>query len=453
MHNVGAWAQTLGDSLFLAAAAKPNTWPFQWTLLVLAISIIGILSFLAYRWVDLLQLSFTAEQPQPQDLEHMTPEIYESKKQRKIKRTRGQFFKKSGSWVSQLLYIVPGMALAVLGLRKAGLGDGTIYTVLMVGTFIVNMLISKMFSIWNPARPFIAYNHHHGHVWTPSNMAWHAWGIVTWAVPTYFFYAWFGVSGWQGSVIFMVLSQLGQLIFFIWSIKKKAIPYQQYDGLSADFKKSLHDYLQTQGIRDDEVGIIQNMGMGPNAFATSITGYYRQIVVTEEMIKGFPDPSNPKFVLKLSEDSLEAVIAHEVGHVKNHHVEKSVSLGLFISAAVTVGVYYIFGKINPSSFYFPKDMSQQLLLYWGQSLFNVMLVYPLTFIMIGFTRGNEYQADTHLLETNGCKKGWEFFHQIRHIAPVPNHPYWDRCNATHPAPEVREKRMLDWEREHCKPPQ
>lgn len=437
--------------VYLATAAKNQaTWPLQWTVLVLATMAVGLVTFLLYRWVDLLQLSFIGEQQQPTDLEKMTPEVFADKKKRKLERTRGQFFKRSGSWIVQVLYVIPGMALAVYGLRRVGLQDGTIYTVLMVTTFFVNMLISKMFSLWNPWRPSITFGYHQHRTWTWANMGWQAWGILTWAIPTYFFYQWYGVSGWQGSVIFMVLSQLAQLVFFIYTIKKQAIPYQQYDGFSADFKRNLHNYLQSQGIKDEEVGVIRNMGVGPNAFATSITGLYRQIVITEEMIKGFPDPTNPKFTLKLSEDSLEAVIAHEVGHIRHHHVEKSVFIGLTLSALVTVGVYYIFGKIDPSSFYFPKDMNSQLLLYWGQSLFNVMLVYPLTFFMIGFTRSNEYQADTHLLETNGCKRGWEFFHQIRHIAPVPNHPYWDRCNATHPEPKHREERMKEWEKEHCR---
>ena len=118
-------------------------------------------------------------------------------------------------------------------------------------------------------------------------MGWQAWGILSWAVPTYFFYQFFGVQGWIGSVLCMVVSQLIQLVVFIYNIKKKAIPYEQYDGLSAEFKASLHKYLQSQGIRDDEVGIIQNMKVGPNAFATSLTGWYRQIVVTEEMIKNY----------------------------------------------------------------------------------------------------------------------------------------------------------------------
>ena len=431
------------------AATTPNNWPFQWTIIVLSIMGLGVFAFLAYRWIDFLQLGYIPEQPMPTDLEHLTPEVYEKKRERKRSRTMKRIFKSSGSWITQALYIVPGMAFAVHGLRQWGLGDGTIYTVLMVATFFFNMLLSKMFSLWNPSRPSIHHNQHPHKLWTVSNMSWQAWGVASWAIPTYFFYAAYGVNGWMGSVVFITLSQLFQLIVFIYGIKKKAIPYLKYEGLSANFKKNLQAYLKTQGIRDDEVGIIQNMGMGPNAFATSITSYYRQIIVTEEMIKGFTDPSNPKFQLKLSEDSLEAVIAHEVGHIRYHHIEKAVFIGIFISSLVTVGVYTIFGKINPSSFYFPTDMSQQLLLYWGQSLFNIMLVYPLTYLMIGFTRSNEYQADTHLLETNGCKKGWEFFHQIRHIAPVPNHPTWDRCNATHPAPHIREKRMRDHEKEHC----
>ena len=137
----------------MAAAAAPNNWPFQWTLIVLGIIGLGIFGFLAYRWIDFLQLRHIPDQPLPEDPEHLTPEIYEMKRKRKHSRMWKHIFKGSGSWLTQALYIIPGMALAVHGLRSFGIKDGTIYTVLMVATFFFNMLLSKLFSIWNPSLP------------------------------------------------------------------------------------------------------------------------------------------------------------------------------------------------------------------------------------------------------------------------------------------------------------
>lgn len=431
-----------------------------WSLMLVGAMLLGLSAFLLYRWIDVRQYGFIGDVKRPEDLEDISPTVFENKRKSKRSRTWKHIFKGTMTWGIQALYIFPAMFFLMAFLQQKELSDGIIYNILMVATFIVNMLVSKLFAVWAPTRPYACRTYQRESIWRPGNMAWQAWGIVSWAVPTYFFYAMYGVDGWVGSVAFMTISQIVQLIFFIRNLKQKAIPYQEYEGLSATFKGNLQTYLQSQGIDDSEVGVIQGMGVGPNAFATSITSWYRQIVMTEELIVGFTDPNNPEFTFKLDEDTLEAVIAHEVGHVKKHHVEKSVFFGVLFSGLVTVAVYTIFSHIKAQHLNFilsyvadgwklKSDTSQQLMLYWGQSLFNAMLTYPLTFVMLSITRNNEHQADTHLLETNGCKNGHDFFHQIRHIAPVPNLPAWERCNHTHPPAHEREKRMLDWKDEHC----
>jgi Zn-dependent protease with chaperone function len=450
-------------ALYVAAAAGQSIISTSvWLLSLIGVMALGFVAYLLYRWVDIKQYGFIGEAKQPGDLEKITSEIFEAKRKRKRRRTFGHIIKGTMTWGIQALYIFPGMFFLVVFLQQKEISDGFIYNALMVVTFLVNMLLSKMFAVWAPSRPYACRAYKHESIWRPGNMAWQAWGILSWAVPTYFFYSMYGAQGWVGSVIFMTLSQIVQLIFFIYQLKQKAIPYQEYEGLSDTFKSNLQAYLKTQGIDDKEVGVMQGMGVGPNAFATSITGWYRQIVMTEELIKGFQDPTNPAFTMKLGEDTLESIVAHEVGHVKHHHVEKSMFFGVFFSAVVTIAVYTIFshitpkdlttifGYIAPAGWQFKADTTQQLMLYWGQSMFNIMLTYPLTFIMLGITRGNEYQADTHLLETNGCKNGQDFFHQIRHIAPVPNLPLWVKCNHTHPDAHDRETRMIEWSDKHCK---
>ncbi len=435
------------QSLFLFAAGGGNQ-GLYWKI-TLGVIVVGTAAFLIYRLIDVIQISFTKGVEKPGDLK-LGDVIFEKKRGNKLKRLWKLIRRASGSWLIHGVYIVFGMGFVVAFFRKFGLKDGTIYTLLTFISFLLNILISKLFGLWNPSRPFVCRSVQRESVWSPGNLLWQAWGLASWAVPVYFFYAAYGVNGWIGSVIFIVLSQIVQLLIFIFTIKKQAIPYRDYPGLSEQFKENLSKYLQSQGIRDDEVGIIPGDKIGPNAFATSFTSKLRQIVLTEPLIKGYTDPTNPEFTMKLGEDTIEAVVAHEVGHVVHHHVEKAVFAGIFISSIVTVSVYYIFSNFTPPTWMgFPADVSGQIKLYWGNSLFNIMLTYPLTFIMLGLIRGNEWQADTHLLKTNGCKKGYDFFYQIRHIAPVPNHPAWARCNMTHPDPKVREDRMRQWEKEHC----
>lgn len=445
----------------MAAAGQSEINPWIWLTALLATMAIGLIAFLFYRWTDVRQLSFISGAKRPEDLEKLNEEVFLKKRSGKRKRTFSHLFKSTFNWGGQALYIFPGMFFVIVFLQQKNISDAFIYNALMVITFVMNMLISRLFGLWNPGRPYACRAYTKESRWRPGNMAWEAWGIVSWAVPTYFFYSVYGASGWVGNVIFLTISQVIQLLFFIYNLKQKAIPYQEYEGLSDAFKASMQAYLKSQGIKDNEVGVMKGMGVGPNAFATSFTGWYRQIVFTEEIITGFQDPNNPEFQFKLGEDTLEAIIAHEVGHVKYHHVERSVAMGILFSSLATIAVYSIFTSLTakdinsllayvaPAAWQLKGDTSQQLMLYWGQSLFNIMLTYPLTFVMLSITRGNEWQADTHLLETNGCRNGQDFFHQIRHIAPVPNLPVWHTCNQTHPPPHEREKRMIDWHDEHC----
>ncbi|MCB9637472.1 MAG: M48 family metalloprotease [Myxococcales bacterium] len=414
-------------------------------------ALIGVVGFLLYRIADFLQHQHTKAATQPTDLEKMTPEIFEQKKKRKLKRTSGALWKNTLSWGLQFGYVIGGIPGIFNLLEARGWSSSSIYTALGVIGWIFNMLVSKMFSLWTPALPFMPHAHNPRKTWTFGNAAWQAWGVASWSVPAYFFFSAMQQNGWVGSVAMIWVSQIIQLAIFIFTIKKQAVPYQQYAGLSPEFKTNLHAYLEKQGFNDAEVGVLKGLKMGPNAFATSLTPGYRQIVMTEELVEGFRDPQNPNFQLKLDDSALEAVIAHEVGHIKNYHVQKAIFWGGLFSSITTIAVYQIFGAKGAEFFIFDANTSRQITMFWGQSILNVTMMFLLNFIMIGVIRGNEYQADTHLLETNGCKKGDQFFHQIRHIAPVTNHPLWDRCNATHPAPEVREARIKEWQSKNCPP--
>ncbi|MEM1008027.1 MAG: M48 family metallopeptidase, partial [Myxococcota bacterium] len=385
-----------------------------------------------------------------EDLEQLSDEVWQKKKQRKVQRSRKNLWKNIAVWGVQFGYVVGGIPLFA-NMLLAKFSPGTTYTVLSVAGWLLNMGLSRMFSLWAPTLPFMPHAHNPRKVWTFGNALWQGFWVASWTAPTYFFYSAMSTNGWIGSVAMLWVSQIVQLAIFIFTIKKQAIPYQKYEGLSDNFKGNLHQYLKSQGFEDHEVGVLKGLKMGPNAFATGLTSGYRQIVMTEELVKGFQDPQNPDFELKLSDDALESVIAHEVGHIKNYHVQKSVLLGGIISSFTTILVYSVFGRKGLDSILFDDAATPQLLMFWGQSILNITLVFLINFVMIGMIRGNEYQADTHLLETNGCKKGHEFFHQIRHIAPVNNHPVWDRLNSTHPAPHLREKRIRDWQKEHCEP--
>ncbi|WP_372365089.1 M48 family metallopeptidase [Candidatus Uabimicrobium sp. HlEnr_7] len=424
-----------------------NVWTvvlqYKW---LTALVIFGVTSFVIYRLVDFLQYLHTNKFPKPDDIK-ITDDAFKDKKRRKSSRSMKTIWKGASSWGGQLVFIT-SIPFLVHWCNQKGITDGYVYMILMGLSFLLNLMLSKLFPLWTPVRPYACRAFQNEKTLQPGNMAFHFWGIVSWSVPAYFFWDYFQVNGWIGSVFFIVISQLIQVGLFIYSIKKAAIPYLEYPGLSDNFKKNMQKYLKEHGMRDSEVGVLR-MNMGPNAFATSLLGY-KQIVITEELIQGYKDPTNPEYTLQLSEDTIEAITSHEVGHIKHRHVEKGITMGILISSAVTIAVYHLFSA-DPSNYVlFKEGTSQQLLLYWGQSIFNTMLLYPITFMMLFISRRKETQADTYLLNSNGCKNGKDFFHQIRHIAPVNNLSLWHSCNGTHPPAHEREKRMLEWEKEHCK---
>lgn len=408
---------------------------------------IGVLAYIIYRIVDLLQFQFVKSAPQPEDIK-IPEEVYKAKRARKAARTWKGFSKNASSWLVQFAFIFMLVPFLVQFLSEKGFSYMVIYYVIMIGSFLVNMFMSKWFSIWTPAWPFVDRNFSREAVWRKENMMYQFWGVASWGIPAYYFWEHLEVQGWIGSVIMIVVSQLIQVFIFIWSIKKTAIPYLEYDGLSDQFKSNLKEYLQKNGMADSEVGVLVKSGMGPNAFATSMLGY-KQVIMTEELIQGFQDPQNPDFTLKLGEDTIEAIIAHEVGHINHHHVEKGMAFGILMSSIVTIVTYNLFSADPSSYLLFSKETSQQIMLYWGQSIFNLLLMHPITFLMMGISRSNEYQADSYMLNTAGCKNGHDFFYQIRHVAPVRNHSAWHTCNMTHPPAHIREKRIRDWIKDNC----
>lgn len=405
--------------------------------------IVGLLGFVIYRIADMLQIGFVKNYPRPTDLEKLSESVYLGKRERKTSRSWAGLWQGLVTWSFKAGFVVLAIPWVVFYLALWGLSFTMIYWVLVIITFLLNLLFSKMFSLWTPAR--LAADYPAADTFTKGNLAYQAWGVVTWAGPMYGFWYAFQNNGWIGSVITLVIFQMLQLWFFIYTLKRAVVPFQKYEGLSQSFKKNLHTYLEKQGLTDDQVGVLVGMAE-PNAFATGLFGY-SQIVITEGLIKGYEDPANSEFVLKLQDDTIEAIVAHEVGHVKNHHIEKSIFVGTLVSSVVTVAVYQLFADSTLYPMFIPAT-DQQILIYWGQSVFDVMLMYPLTYLMMSIARRNENQADQHMMETCIRKNGHDFFHQIRHIAPVVNHPFWHDCNMTHPEPHIREEKIRKWDEEH-----
>ena len=99
----------------------------------------------------------------------------------------------------------------------------------------------------------------------------------------------------------------------------------------------------------------------------------------------------------LNEDEVEAVLAHELGHFKNHHVRK----GLILNAVITfLGLALLAWLIKQDTFYHALGVSQPST-YMALILFSI--ITPLFSIyfqpaMSYFSRKHEFEADNYAAE-------------------------------------------------------
>lgn len=105
---------------------------------------------------------------------------------------------------------------------------------------------------------------------------------------------------------------------------------------------------------------------------------------------------------KLNADEIEAVLAHELGHFKHHHVIKRVAMMFFISL---VGLALLGWLINQSWFYAGLGVHQPsdymaLILFLLVSPTFLFLLRPL---MASYSRKNEFEADDYAAKHANAK--------------------------------------------------
>jgi STE24 endopeptidase len=124
-----------------------------------------------------------------------------------------------------------------------------------------------------------------------------------------------------------------------------------------------------------------------NAFFTGF-GRFRRLVLFDTLIE------------KHSRDELVAVLAHEIGHFKRKHIQKTIALSI-----VTTGVmFYVLGLfLNNPSLFAAFGMSQVSV--YASLVFVAFLFSPVMRFLSIFThllsRKHEFEADEYAVETYG----------------------------------------------------
>ncbi len=126
----------------------------------------------------------------------------------------------------------------------------------------------------------------------------------------------------------------------------------------------------------------------PNAFAygNSLTGY--KVAVTEGLIRSVP------------KDEIEAVIAHEIGHIKHRDVELMMVISLLPAIIFWIGrMLMYFGWFGDE-----RESEASLLPLIGMVLMGVSFLF--NFAVLYVSRLREYYADAHAALTipNGARR-------------------------------------------------
>lgn len=190
-------------------------------------------------------------------------------------------------------------------------------------------------------------------------------------------YSWLALTGIQ-----LILVYIAPVIILPLFNKFEPLP----DG---DLKKAIEQYSSTQSFKLS--GIFQMDGSKrttkSNAFFTGF-GKFRRLVLFDTLIQ------------KHTTDELVAVLAHEIGHFKKHHILKS----MFLSIISTGLLFYFFSYFLNNQALFTTFRMESISIY-ASLVFISFLYSPISRLLSIFSnwlsRRFEFEADRYAKDTYG----------------------------------------------------
>ncbi|HUN65257.1 MAG TPA: M48 family metallopeptidase [Bacteroidota bacterium] len=200
----------------------------------------------------------------------------------------------------------------------------------------------------------------------------------------------FGSAGDSAWVICWILFSCFMLIVqfaaprWIMPLFNKFIPLEE-----GDLRTALFSYALSVGFPIDEIFVMNGSKRSSkaNAFFTGF-GRHKRIVLYDTLIAGH------------TTDELKAIVAHEIGHFKKHHILQGMILGvlnaglmlfLFSRLILLPGLYGAFAVDHPSA-------------YTGfifAGLFLTPLGTVISLFLHSLSRANEFAADRYAAVTTG----------------------------------------------------
>lgn len=190
-----------------------------------------------------------------------------------------------------------------------------------------------------------------------------------------------------------------------------------------DLEKAIRRYASAIGFSLQNVFVMdgsKRSGKG-NAFFTGF-GRHKRIVLFDTLVN------------QHDRDELVAILAHEMGHYKQHHI----IMGLMMSIVQTGVMFFLLSLCISHPALFEAFYMPQPSIYAGLILFGLLYV-PVDFFtgVMGLilSRRNEYAADRFAVETNG--NGDAFVRALKklsvhHLSNLSPHPFYVFLNYSHP---------------------
>jgi STE24 endopeptidase len=191
----------------------------------------------------------------------------------------------------------------------------------------------------------------------------------------WWFYAWIAVTGFGLLTAWIYPTFLAPLF-------NKFTPLEE-----GDLKTKITQLAEQTQFKSDGLFVMdasKRSGHG-NAYFTGIFGKKR-IVLFDTLIQS------------MNTDEVVAVLAHELGHFKLHHVRTSMIRGLFMSLFIFAGI----GALLPNAVFYEAFRLSGVTNYGGLVVFSMwfgLLEFYLQPIQTWFSRKNEFAADQFAKDT------------------------------------------------------
>ncbi len=249
---------------------------------------------------------------------------------------------------------------------------------------------------------------------------------------------WLGEWWWIYAFAIMMAFQLLMMVLYpmlIMPLFNKLSPLE--DGSLKDRLMALSDRA---GFKAKTIQVIDGSKRSghSNAYFTGF-GRFRRIVLYDTLIE------------QLSEEELEAVLAHEIGHYKKGHIPKMIAMS---AAMMLVGFWVIDYLLKSSTFFegfgfesFAEgeigNLGIALLLF---SLVGGLITFWISPVFNSLSRKHEYEADAFARD---AVQGWEPLSRAlrrlseKNLSNLNPHPAYSGFHYSHPTLLEREKAMKE----------